>query len=76
MWKFRGLDKFEDLNERFESLGTRMTHTNKFEDLNGRFASLGIGMTQTNKFEDHQWTLLFLNKLGFGLKLNSHISLS
>jgi hypothetical protein len=28
-------NRFEDLNERFASLGTRMTQMNKFEDLNG-----------------------------------------
>jgi hypothetical protein len=52
-------NKFEDLNERFESLETRMTQMNKFEDLNGQFASLGTEMTQPNKFENRQCTLLF-----------------
>ena len=39
-------NKFDDLNNRFTSLGTGMTQWNKFEDLNGRFMSLGAGMTQ------------------------------
>ena len=39
------LDKFEDLNIWFISLGTGMTQPNKFEDLNDRFTSLGTGMT-------------------------------
>jgi hypothetical protein len=53
------MNKFDDLNERFESLMTGLTLMNKFEDLNGRFMSLGIGMTQSNKFEDRQCILLF-----------------
>ena len=53
-------NKFEDLNERFTSLGTGMTQMNKFEDLNGRFASLGTGMTHRYKFRDRWCTLLFI----------------
>ena len=58
------LDKFEDLNRWFISLGTRMTPSNKFEDLNDRFTSLGTGMTQLNKFRDRWRTLLFQQHIG------------
>jgi GMP synthase-like glutamine amidotransferase len=51
-------NKFKDLNKRFKSLETGMTHMNKFEELNDRFTSLGTGMTQPNKFEDRECTLL------------------
>ena len=33
-------NKFEGLNEEFESLETEMTQMNKFGDLNGQFMSL------------------------------------
>jgi len=52
-------NKFEDINERFESLGTGMTQMNKFEDLNGQFTSLGTEMTQWYKFRDRWYTLLY-----------------
>ena len=43
------LNKFENLNDWFLSLGIGMIQPNKFEDLNDQFASLGIGMAQPNK---------------------------
>ena len=52
------LNKFDDLYERFLSLGTNMTQPNKFRYLNDRFASLRTGMTHPNKLRDRLWTLL------------------
>ena len=68
-------NKFKDLNERFESLGTGMTRMNKFVDLNDRFASLGIGMTQPNKFEDRQCPLLLFLLKHAAAAMAAHILL-
>jgi hypothetical protein len=54
--EFLDENKFEDLYERFLSLGTRVTQSNKFRYLNNclfsRFASLGTEMTHPYKFSD------------------------
>ena len=38
------LNKVDDLNGRFASLGTDMTQSDKFENLNERFVSLGTDL--------------------------------